>query len=1320
MKRVIHFRLSILRIALLTFLPLFSASLANAQSNRTVTFTGASSDFSAAEKFTSLGAGSATDYYVTFDASNIYIGAFRTTGTFGSSDNFTIYLDTDPNSTATNGTGVTTGQTYNGVSGSLPFSANYNVHAEQSYQEARSFGSSWASTISGVTYFTSTTVREVKIPFSSIGSPYALNLTMWMGYAGGIFANAPGDNITTSLSNPAVVSYFGTFGVRNGTQGGVNPINVVTAPATGYLNVTTASSTIAAGTYANIDVSATGVTLAGNVTLAPGGVVTIAATKDLTVSGGNKINNTATTNNTTSTQLLINGTMTVNGTVTNQVNPNTITIANGGSLTNSTTAIIATAMAMNCTNFNVNSGGSYTHSAVGTTSAGVTADFPGTARTFGATSNVTVTKWGDGLTAPDGNLPNNMGNVTLNIATLADSWNQSNAITAIQGNLTVQATGGTTREFRFAGATSSNLSIGGNIVISDGILALSNGAGVVTTSVAGGFSISGGTFKQDGSNIDPITFTTGSGDISITGGTTQFSTITVALGRTCNVIGTSNVVISTGGTFTVSGTTNIAAGALISGAGTFVATNANTATLGIASTAGITASGATGNVQTTTRTFNTGANYIYNSVANQATGTGLPTTVNTLTINNTGTSGSNIVTLTNPLSITATTNSLRLIAGKFDLNSKVLTVPSGGTVASTGGDFTTTAGPVTFAGTATVSGTLNFPTATLAGAVNFGSASNIVTSLQINSGGSVNTNAPTYGNASALIYNTTGTYGRGLEWGATGAGTIGTTVGYPNDVQVINNTTLNFPNGNNTARACARDLTIAAGSNLYADFSSGSVNLTVGRNVSIAGGLSLGSSSGGDLTVKGNFTRTGVFTPNGRAVFLNAASGDQTITGATIFDFLVVDKTAGNVVLANDVTCNQTLTLTTGKIQTSTNKVIISSTGSVSRTNGYVQGNLQKNVSTGATSRTFEIGDASDYTPLSISFANVTTAGDLTAKVTSGVHPNVGTSTLSATKFVNRYWTVTNSGTAFNNYAATFNYVSGDIQGSATTSALIVGKYDATTWTYPTVASTTSTSLVTNSTMTSFSDFVLAETGCIPPSITVQPSASNATYCQSATATALTVTAAGTGLIYQWYSSDDAATNTAGDDATVGTSVATYTPLTTSAGTKYYYCIVSGTCTPSVTSAISGAIVVNPLLTPSVSIAVTSGTNPTCSGTAVTFTATPTNGGTSPTYQWKKDGTNISGETAATYTDAGTTTGAITVVMTVGTGICSSAAMATSSATTLTVNPLLTPSVSIAVTSGTNPTCSGTAVTFTATPTNGGTSPTYQWKKGGIDRKSVV
>jgi hypothetical protein len=174
--------------------------------------------------------------------------------------------------------------------------------------------------------------------------------------------------------------------------------------------------------------------------------------------------------------------------------------------------------------------------------------------------------------------------------------------------------------------------------------------------------------------------------------------------------------------------------------------------------------------------------------------------------------------------------------------------------------------------------------------------------------------------------------------------------GYPNDVQISNNTALD-PGGlslRGTVLNLARDLTIDAGSSIYMDFGSNdmTVPLIVGRHLSMAGNLYLSDAISGDIKVGGNWTHTtGTFVPKGRAVFFNGATGDQTIThtGGEIFDFVIVDKaTSGNVILAHDIAINQTLTLTKGLITTGSNKVTIASAGTITGASSasYVNGIL--------------------------------------------------------------------------------------------------------------------------------------------------------------------------------------------------------------------------------------------------------------------------------------------------------------------------------------------------------------------------------------------
>ena len=141
---------------------------------------------------------------------------------------------------------------------------------------------------------------------------------------------------------------------------------------------------------------------------------------------------------------------------------------------------------------------------------------------------------------------------------------------------------------------------------------------------------------------------------------------------------------------------------------------------------------------------------------------------------------------------------------------------------------------------------------------------------------------------------------------------------------------------------------------------------------------------------------------------------------------------------------------------------------------------------------------------------------------------------------------------------------------------------------------------------------------------------------------------------------------------------------------------------------ISMTIVQN--VTPAVSISV-SPSDTICAGTSVTFTATPTNGGTTPSYQWKVNGTDV-GTNSATFMTSTLADGDVVACAMTSSLPCVTSSTAISNTIDMTVNPIITPMVTIAV-SPNDTICAGTVTTFTATPTNGGTMPTYQWKLNG-------
>ena len=226
----------------------------------------------------------------------------------------------------------------------------------------------------------------------------------------------------------------------------------------------------------------------------------------------------------------------------------------------------------------------------------------------------------------------------------------------------------------------------------------------------------------------------------------------------------------------------------------------------------------------------------------------------------------------------------------------------------------------------------------------------------------------------------------------------------------------------------------------------------------------------------------------------------------------------------------------------------------------------------------------------------------------------------------------------------------------------------------------------------------------VNPTLTASVSiaASATTICAGASVTfTATPTNGGASPSYQWYVGA----------TPVGTNSATFTSSTLTNGNSVSVVMTSNATpclagSPATSNSIS--ITVNPTLTASVSIAASATT--ICSGTSVTFTATPTNGGSTPSYQWYVGATPV-GTDSATYTTTSLANAdSVSVVLTSNGTPCLAGSPATSNSISITVNPILTASVSIAASATTI--CSGTSVTFTATPTNGGSTPSYQWYVG--------
>jgi hypothetical protein len=341
----------------------------------------------------------------------------------------------------------------------------------------------------------------------------------------------------------------------------------------------------------------------------------------------------------------------------------------------------------------------------------------------------------------------------------------------------------------------------------------------------------------------------------------------------------------------------------------------------------------------------------------------------------------------------------------------------------------------------------------------------------------------------------------------------------------------------------------------------------------------------------------------------------------------------------------------------------------IAGSNGSFSGNIQcssgtypiKNVSTSGTTNTVptiaSTNSGSRCGTGTISLGATASAGTINwyTTATGGTSLSTGTSytTGSISSTTTYYVDATNNGCTTatrSSVVATVNSIptissvtpgtrcgTGAVSLSAAASAGTINWYLASTGG---ISQGTGTSFSTGSISSTTSYFVDATSnGCTTTSRTsvtatvnglptiTNESLSTQTVCQNITFSSISVTATGTGLTYQWYSNSTASNS--GGSAISGATNASYTPPSSALGTMYYYCIVSGTCTPAATSSVSGVFAVQGPLAGTIAI---TGSSAICTGTSKNLSLS----GHSGSIQWQSSSDNstwsdISGSTSPIF-----------------------------------------------------------------------------------------
>ncbi len=347
-------------------------------------------------------------------------------------------------------------------------------------------------------------------------------------------------------------------------------------------------------------------------------------------------------------------------------------------------------------------------------------------------------------------------------------------------------------------------------------------------------------------------------------------------------------------------------------------------------------------------------------------------------------------------------------------------------------------------------------------------------------------------------------------------------------------------------------------------------------------------SSTGVISIRGTFTPgTLAHTVTGSTVRFEGAANQQIpvmVTPTATVNYNNLQVANGTKVLAGNTGISGSLAFDANSpavIQAGSFYLLFVNTGSNLVQNAgpgrYVEGEVRRSIPTGTSTRTFPVGRNGAYLPASITFTNVTTAGQVRVIANNGDHPNIGTSCLDRNRSVNRYWTIgalSATGTAVTSLGGTFspnlgfNAIAADAQMNPANSQ--IHRFASNTWTaFATTAGTAIGGVSFTrqaSGINNYGDFQVAEAATGNPTVTIEANQA-LPVCQG---TAITFTAnpvlGGPTPTYQWVLNGN----------NVGTNSSTYTLSTPTNNDQVLVRMTSSasSCAPAGVVATSNTITV--------------------------------------------------------------------------------------------------------------------------------------------------